>query len=268
MTMANIEHKNTHGDFIWYELMTSDADAAQGFYSGLLNWRFADSGHEGMDYRLFSSDGPPVGGLLELTTEMRNNGAQPMWAGYIGVDDVDGSVVSIKSSGGQVLLEPWDIPDVGRIAFVADPQGASFYVMREAGDQPSESFAAHEPRLGHCAWNELCTSDPAAAKQFYGELFGWVESESMDMGPAGKYEMFRNGADRDFMFGGFMKKPDETPVSMWNYYFRVQKIDPAADYVKQNNGKIINGPMEIPGGEFVFNATDPQGAMFSLIGAK
>ncbi|MCB1733273.1 MAG: VOC family protein, partial [Halieaceae bacterium] len=119
--------RNRHGDFIWYELMTSDADAAQTFYGGLVGWKFESAGQPGMDYRLFSADGPPVGGVMALTKEMQAGGARPLWAGYVGVDDVDASAKAISEAGGQILMGPFEIPGVGPIAFATDPQGAPFY---------------------------------------------------------------------------------------------------------------------------------------------
>ncbi|WP_265587239.1 VOC family protein [Sphingomicrobium arenosum] len=260
--------QNQHGDFIWYELMTSDADAAQRFYQKVVGWRFEDSGQAGMDYRLFGPDSPSVGGLMALTPEMQKGGARPMWAGYIGVDDVDRTAAKVADLGGTVLTGPQDIPDVGRFAFCSDPQGAPFYIMRGQSDEPSQAFAATEPRDGHCAWNELVTADPEAAQTFYSALFGWVKAEAMDMGPMGTYQMVRNGEGRDFMFGAMMKKPDAMPASLWAYYFRVPDVDAAAATVKDEGGQIINGPMEIPGGEFVFQGLDPEGAMFSLLGPR
>lgn len=258
---------NQHGDFIWYELMTTDADAAQAFYGGLLGWRFEASDQPGNDYRVCSMGAAPVGGLLQLTKEMTEGGAQPMWAGYVGVDDVDASATKIVDAGGSILLEPWDIDGIGRIAFAADPQGAPFYMMRgQDEDRVSESFSTHEPRDGHCAWNELLTADPRAALAFYGDVFGWVQTDTMDMGPMGEYGMLRNGKDRDFMFGGIMKKPDEIPVSMWSCYFRVPDIKMAAQYVTAHGGQVISGPMEIPGDEFALSGLDPQGATFSIVG--
>ena len=165
-------------------------------------------------------------------------------------------------------MPPQDIPNTGRFAFVTDPQGVPFYVMRGFSDQPSESFAAEAPRDGHCAWNELMTPDPAAAAQFYGQCFGWVESEVMDMGPMGDYAMYRNGPDAGFVLGAMMQVPEAGMPGLWQYYFRVPDIDVASVYVADNRGQVINGPMEIPGGEYVFNAIDPQGAVFSLIGQR
>ncbi|MEM6649426.1 MAG: VOC family protein [Pseudomonadota bacterium] len=260
-----------HGDFIWYELIVKDVSAVQPFYGELLGWTFKDSGHPEMEYHVFSADGPEVGGLMALTEDMEKNGAQPLWAGYVHVDDVDATADMAKKAGGQILMPPQDIPNVGRIAFITDPQGAPLYIMRsssaDAGQQ-SESFAHSQPRNGHCAWNELFTSDLESAKSFYKDIFGWVQAESMDMGPMGEYAMFKNGEDSEFMTGGMMKKPAEMPVSLWGYYFRVPSIDKALAYIKENGGQIINGPMEIPGGEFALNAVDPQGAAFALVGKQ
>lgn len=255
---------NKHGDFIWYELMTTDPDAAAEFYATLIGWDVTDSGQSGMDYRLFSMAGAHIGGLMPLSPEMLTGGARPMWVGYIGVDDVDGSARRIRDAGGTVFVEPQDIPGVGRFAYVADPQGVSFYVMKGASEGTSDSFAAEAPRVGHCAWNELVTTDPEAAKAFYGEQFGWVKDGDMDMGPMGKYEFLRHG----FLLGAVMPKPDEMPVPMWTYYFRVPDIDVAAATIKAQGGQLLVGPQEIPGGDLILNALDPRGAAFALIGKR
>ena len=259
---------NEHGDFIWYELMTSDADAAQHFYEKVVGWRFEDSGQAGMDYRMFGPARPEVGGLMAITKDMQEGGAKPLWAGYIAVDDVDAAAAKVAELGGRVLMGPDDITDVGRFAFCADPQGAPFYVMRGNSEEESHAFAATEPRDGHCGWNELVTADPEGAYAFYSALLGWVKADAMDMGPMGTYQMLRNGEGREFMFGAMMRKPDEMPVSLWAYYFRVSDIDDAAAIVADEGGRVINGPMEIPGGEYILQGIDPQGAMFSLLGPR
>ena len=256
---------NVHGDYIWYELMTTDPDGARTFYEGLVGWNIEDQPSGDQDYRMICAASGPVAGLMPLTQEMCDNGAQPLWAGYIGVDDVDASAAKITEHGGTIMLEPQDIPGVGRFAFASDPSGVPFYVMRGSVDEESDSFAKYEPQAGHCAWNELTTADQAAANKFYTALFGWEKADTMDMGEMGAYDMYANG---DYTLGAIMQKPAEMPMSMWSYYFRVPDIDAAAAYVGANGGQIINGPMEIPGGEYVFTAIDPQGAMFSLIGAK
>lgn len=153
-----------HGEFIWYELCTGDADGAQAFYSAVIGWHIAGSLTPGMDYRIVhatddeNGERVPVGALAQLSDEMKACGAQPVWLGYIAVDDVDASVNRIVAAGGAVSMPATDIADVGRIALVTDPQGAPFYLMRGIHDVPSAAFAADRPRVGHCAWNELASA--------------------------------------------------------------------------------------------------------------
>ena len=126
---------NPHGSFIWYELMTSDAAAAGEFYSAVVGWTFGDRMPGDIDYRgIVRSDGGNAGGVLQIDESMRSHGARPGWLGYIGVDDVDATVAAIEGDGGKVLMPAWDLPNVGRLAMVADPQGAPFYLMRGASE--------------------------------------------------------------------------------------------------------------------------------------
>lgn len=259
---------NTHGDFIWYELATSDADAAQRFYGELIGWTFTTSPTPNLDYRLFASKIADVGGIMALTPEMIAGGARPFWVGYLKVDDVDASVAAIKAAGGATHQEPWDIPGIGRMAFMADPQGAMFYVMNPVPpegqpDATSLSFAATEPIVGHCAWNELASTDPEGAKAFYSALFGWSPAGEMDMGPLGQYHMMRQA---DHMIAGIYTMVPEDAQPHWLTYFRVANLDHAVEQVCALGGTIHIPPSEIPGGEFSLVAKDPQGAFFGLVG--
>jgi len=263
---------NKHGDFIWYELMTSDADGARDFYSAVVGWDIDATSDAPMDYRMISAANGPVAGLMPLTAEMQSGGARSCWMGYIAVDEVDRSVADIKARGGSIHMEPWDIPDVGRAAFVADPQGVMFYIMKPTPpannpDAVSTSFSATEPMQGHCAWNELSSTDPEASKAFYGKLFGWAQDGDMDMGPLGKYE-FWWASDKRFMLGAVMPKMAEMPIPMWTYYFRVPDIDSAVATITERSGCILQEPIEIPGGDFSMVGMDPQGAPFALVGAR
>ncbi|MHA6493148.1 VOC family protein [Pseudomonas borbori] len=259
---------NKHGDFIWYELLTSDADRAQRFYSDVLGWQVEDSGQPGMDYRILMAPDAQtgaaiaVGGLMQITDEMASGGARPVWLGYIAVDDVDASLAKAVAAGSTELMPATDIPNVGRIAFFTDPQGVPIYIMRGLSDEPSLAFAFDKPRVGHCAWNELSTPDPAAALQFYSAQFGWAKDGEMDMGEMGAYEFLRHGG----VFGAMMPKPADMPVALWSYYFRVANIDEAVDTVAAAGGQVVFGPSEIPGGEFIIHGIDPTGAMFALVG--
>lgn len=261
---------NKHGEFIWYELLTDDSDAALAFYSAILGWQASDSGQPGMDYRILtardndSGEEHHVGGLMQLTDDMRQHGARPIWLGYLSVDDVDHTLARIVAAGGKVQMPASDIPEVGRIAMVTDPQGVPFYIMRAISDQTSLAFAFDKPRIGHCAWNELITTDPEAAKAFYFKEFGWTKDGEMPMGDMGNYEFIRHNG----VIGAIMPTLTEMPHPLWNYYFRCAYIDDACQAITNNGGKILHGPEEIPGGEYILKAVDPQGALFSLIGAK
>jgi uncharacterized protein len=255
---------NKHGDFIWYELLTTHADAAVAFYSSLLGWTSNDSGQPGMDYRILTMAEVAVGGLMAITPEMAAGGARPGWLGYIGVDDVDACAAAIMKSGGTEYMPAMDIPEVGRMAMLADPQGAVFYIMKGASDETSHAFAADRPRPGHCAWNELASTDPGAAMKFYSDQFGWRKDGELDMGPMGKYEFLRHGG----LIGAVMPKLPEQTMSAWNFYFRVSDINLAATRISAGGGQILHGPQEVPGGDWTINGIDPQGAVFALVGQK
>jgi hypothetical protein len=264
---------NQHGDFIWYELLTTDADAAGDFYGKVIGWTSTNSDMPDMDYRFFSSsdssdnmDG--VGGYMAITPEMAEHGARPAWVGYIRVDDVDASVAAITAAGGWVMMPAMDVHGVGRMAMVADPQGAPFYVMKGASDETSYSFAATEPKLGHCAWNELATSDPEAAIRFYSAQFNWAAAGEMDMGEMGAYHFLQASGGR-FMVGAAYQKIAADPMSHWLYYFRVANLDTAMAAITASGGRIYMEPVALPEGpDFSMIAYDPQGAAFGLVGQR
>lgn len=263
---------NRPGDFIWYELLTHDADAAGAFYGAVVGWTSSAAGLPGMDYRLFSSgDGTDmadgVAGYMAITPEMADHGARPAWVGYIAVEDVDSVAADSIAAGGAVLMPAMDLPGVGRMAMVSDPAGAPFYIMRGASDETSHSFAATEPKIGHGAWNELASTDPAAAKAFYAAQFGWVQDGAMDMGPMGQYE-FLWASDKRFMLGAVMPAVRGEP-SHWLFYFRVADIDVAHHALIAHGGTIYQDPVALPdGGDFSLIAIDPAGAHFGLVGAR
>lgn len=255
---------NKHGDFIWYELMTPEPDAATAFYEPLLGWSVSPPRDPDFDYREVKASEGHVGGFLRLTPDMIDGGAGPAWVGYLAVDDVDAAAAAIERDGGTIHVSPRDIPDVGRFAMVADPQGAVFYIMRGFHEGTSAAFAAERPMMGHCAWNELATSDPESAKAFYGKQFGWTKDGEMEMGPLGLYEFLRHGP----MIGAVMPLMPGQPCPAWTFYFRVADIDAAAEAIKANGGSLIQEPIEIPGGDYSLVAADPQGAAFGLVGPR
>ena len=253
---------NPHGSFIWYELITPDADAAGAFYADVVGWAVAPfGGGLPMDYRILSAGDAPVGGVMALPVGL--GGPSPGWYGYVGVDDVDASVAEIVAAGGRLYMPAQDLPDVGRIAMVADAQGAAFYVMRGARDEASGSFAPGE--TGHCSWNELSTADPEAAIAFYGARFGWTSTSSMPMGDVGGYHFLDHGATQ---IGAIMGIPRAGPPPRWNFYFEIGDIDAAGARLTAGGGKIHHGPAPIPGDRFILHATDPHGLFFGLVGSR
>lgn len=252
---------NRHGSFIWYELMTEDPDAAIRFYGTVVGWTARDSGMGGDNpYRLLSADGVDVGGLMKIPAEAKSAGMRPCWLGYVGVDNVDAAVEKAKGDGASVHVPPTDIPNVGRFAMIADPQGAAIYMMQGASDETSGAF--DQKKSGHGNWHELHTSDWTKAFDFYARQFGWTKGDALDMGPMGTYQLFRAGNGD---IGGMMNSPN-FPRPMWLYYFGVPSIDHAVTRITGNGGSILHGPAEVPGGALIVQATDPQGALFALVG--
>lgn len=252
-----------HGRFVWYELMTTDTAAAKAFYGEVVGWGAQDSGMPGMDYSLFTAGDAQVGGLMDLPKEAREMGMPPMWMGYVAVDDVDAGARKAKRLGGSVHVEPQDIPGVGRFAIVADPQGASFALYKSGSPGQDQPVDAQAP--GRIGWHELYAADWEADYPFYKDLFGWEKAEAIPMGEMGTYQIFSHGGNA---IGGMMTKPPTVPVPFWLYYFNVTGIDAATRRVEGAGGTIVNGPMEVPGGDWIVQGMDPQGAMFALVGKR
>lgn len=257
-----------HGSFIWYELITPDPKAAKAFYDVVVGWDIEPEPAGDMDYRMIRrSKGGNAGGVLRLTEDMASHGARPIWLGYVAVDDVDAIVAAVEARGGKVLMPASDIRDVGRIAMVADPQGNPFYVMKPippGGDETKESDVFSSTAEQYVSWNELSTPDPPAARQFYGELFGWTSDEFMPMGEYGEYRFFDHHGARIGAVSGCV----EGAPAGWRYYVRVPSIARAVDAVKTGGGTVTMGPHEVPGGDHIVIGQDPQGAEFALVGKQ
>lgn len=252
-----------HGDFVWYELMTTDLQAAERFYGAVLGWQARDSGMPGVAYSLMSADGADVGGAMVLPESAREAGGEPSWLGYVAVDDVDTSARRAAELGGRVLREPGDIPGVGRWALIVDPSGAPLAIFKAAG---GASFEPSAPgTAGHVGWRELMAGDLERSFAFHADLFGWSRVEAHDMGPMGIYQTFKGSSGE---IGGMMTKPAEMPAPLWTYYFNVGNIDDAAGRVTAAGGEITFGPIEVPGGMWVVNCRDPQGVNFALLGSR
>lgn len=246
-----------HGRLIWYELLTTDPTAAKAFYGAVVGWTFEPFAGAPMPYDAINRpDGGSMGGVMAIPEGMQ---FPPHWEMYIAVDDYDAAVAQIEQRGGRSLSHELDIPHVGRLRTMSDPQGAVFAIIQPATpDSEPDKERVH----GDASWHELSTTDAAAAMDFYTGLFGWKRDQAFEMGEMGTYHMF----SRAYQLGGMMNKPANMAQvpNNWGLYFRVPSVHEGAERVKANGGQVLNGPMEVPGGDWIVNCLDPQGAGFSL----
>jgi len=249
---------NPHGSFVWYELLSKDAAAAEAFYTKVVGWKAQPV--EGMPYTLFEPGaGPAVAGSMGMMPEMLQANMRAAWRGFIAVSDVDEYAKKVVAAGGTLHRDPQDIPGIGRFAPVSDPQGTEFLLFKGMGEAPAMDMSA----LGCIGWHELMATDYKAALAFYGELFGWTDAGVHDMGPMGVYQLFgRNGGEA---IGGMMNKPAELPHPFWTYFFFVDAATASVERLKAAGGSVMFGPMEVPGGLHAVQAMDNQGVHFCLL---
>lgn len=245
---------------LWYELLTTDMKGAEAFYPKVVGWSTMPFRPEPDAYDMWAkAPDQPVGGVMKIPEGMN---FPPHWEMYVGVPKLEDAVAKIEKLGGHSLSPVIDIPDIGRMRTMTDPQGAIFAIYEPLNPPPPDT----DPEVGETSWHELFTTDADAALKFYTEAFGWKPTTAMDMGEMGKYQMFSRGRE----LGGMMNKSKEMAdvPPHWGLYFRVPNVHDAAERVKANGGQVINGPMEVPGGDEIINCIDPQGAYFSLHAKK
>jgi uncharacterized protein len=241
----------------WIDLGTPDQDAAAEFYGAIFGWSVEadENAEETGGYRVAMLRDKAIGGVMKLMQE----GQPPAWSTYIAVDDVDATVAKAKEAGGNVIVEPMDVLDYGRMAFLADPTGAVLGLWK-AGRNIGAGLV-NEP--GALSWNELNTRDPEAAKAFYGAVFGWDFEDNEFEG--GTYTTLKVG---DRPVGGMLDMnsreiPAEVP-SHWQVYFAVEDADATVEKAKAGGGSVMFGPIDIEAGRFAI-LSDPFGASFAAI---
>jgi predicted enzyme related to lactoylglutathione lyase len=241
---------------VWAELLTTDPAAAKTFYGAVIGWTYKPFADAKQPYDIaHRPDGQPMGGVMPLPQGMN---VPPHWEMYIAVNDIDATIAQVTRLGGLSMSGVNDVPGVGRLSTLTDPQGAIFAVI-----QPTpEASAEMPPANGDVAWRELYTTDVQTARKFYQDIFGWADIAEHDMGPMGTYYMF----GRAESLGGMMNKtPDMAQLpTAWGLYLRVPSVDAAAEQVRKSGGQVLHGPMDVPGGSRIANCLDPQGASFSL----
>jgi len=243
------------GRFVWHELMSSDPDAAVGFYGKIVGWK-TQTWQGDASYRMWTAGGIPVGGLMALPDEAKRAGSPSHWLSYMGVNDVDAATRQATSLGARVHVPPETVPGAGRFSVLIDPQGASFGLLKPGQESP-------EAKVGGFSWHELATTDWKRGWDFYRALFGWEKTGEMDMGAQGTYFMFGLGGAP---MGGIYNKPLEVPMPNWLPYVSVKSADDAAAGTPRLGGRVLMGPMEVPGGsgDRITVGLDPQGASFAV----
>ncbi|HVE21315.1 MAG TPA: VOC family protein [Acidocella sp.] len=250
----------SHGKFVWYELLTTDPAKAATFYSAVIGWEAKDASIPGVPYTLLSINGESAAGLMEMPETLRATGAKPLWLGYVGVDDVDKIAALATAKGAVVHKGPADIPNVGRFAVLTDPQGALFALFKSHGGESASLPQLRNP--GHGGWHELIAANAQDAFAFYSSLFGWTKAEAIDMGPMGSYQLF---AHNGVPIGGMMTCPQAQAPTGWTYYFNVRDIKDTLTRINASGGTVQMGPQEVPGGSWIIQGLDPQGGRFAVV---
>jgi len=245
----------SHGTPNWVDLQSTDQSAAKKFYGGLFGWTYDDQPmQEGQVYSMAMLGGDSVAAIAPQSPELAAAGAPSMWNTYIAVDSVDDAVSKVRAAGGIVAMEPFDVMDAGRMAFIMDPAGAPV-ALWQAGQHIGATLV-NEP--GTLSWNELITDKPEVVT-FYERALG-VHTSTMDM-PEGKYTLFEVGGQQ--VAGSMAPQMPNTP-NHWHVYFAVADADATAAKATKLGGTVIAEPFDSPVGRMAVLA-DPQGAVFSVI---
>ncbi len=248
------------GRFVWHDLMTTDPAKARAFYTALFGWeqRPWDMGG-GETYDMIYAGEHGLGGVMPLDASA---GIPSHWIGYISVADVDAACATTARAGGKTCVPPTDIPTVGRFAVVEDPAGAVFSPFKSSSPPMPQPAS---PPLGTIAWNELLTTDPERAGEFYSGIAGW-RVEKMDMGPMGFYWLWKRG---DANAGGMMRMPANAPGRPhWLPYVAIASCDASAARAAELGATVLVKPTDIEQwGRFAV-ALDPTGAVFGMLEDK
>ncbi|MGY1805979.1 VOC family protein [Blastococcus sp. SYSU D00669] len=242
-----------NGTPCWVDYGAADVDAARAFYGGLFGWEFTGGGEEYGGYLNATRDGRPVAGLAPLVQDS----GPPAWTTYFATDDSAAAVERITAAGGTVVVAPMEVPPFGVMTIALDPQGNGFGLW-EAREHTG--FQRHsEP--GTVAWDEATSDDPAAARAFYGAVFGYAFD---DVEGLEGYATFRTDERTpEYPQGGMGGSVPGIPTG-WLVCFGVASADEAVAAVEAQGGKVLTGPEDTPFGRFAV-LEDPWGAPFEVI---
>ena len=244
----------TPGTFSWVDLATTDAAAARRFYTRTFGWETDDTdAGDGSVYSMCRIGSDAVCAFYEMSEELRATGASPSWTSYVTVERADAAAARAAELGGSVISKAFDVLDAGRMAVVADPQGAVFAVW-----QPRAQIGAGRVNDAGClCMNELATSEIEAARAFYEGLFGWT-TEQVDTGPGGPVIVsVRNRGSLNATLS------DERAAPHWRPYFTVDSVETTMERARGLGAVALLDPMRIGDGGIGI-VRDPEGAVFGL----
>ena len=248
--------KSEVGCIVWHDLLTNEVAKAKRFYTELLGWEYQiehasefawNSGEA--DYPLILANGEAHGGFVDPGQDIPSH-----WIAFVMVEDVDAVIVKAKKLGAMIDREPFDVPGVGRIAVIRDPQGAIIC--------PYISTHGFPPPIGTFLWDELITDDVESAKKFYGELFGW-KANDVDMGQMGTYTVFKRGGGTE-VAGAMNRLPGVESPATWLPYLATDDVDMSVKKAKKLGASVQMEGIDMPHVGRLAILVDPTGAAFGL----
>ena len=238
----------------WVDLGTPDTAAAAAFYSAIFGWTHQDMGEETGHYGIFYKDGKQVGGVGPLM-----NPSQPTaWSTYFAVANADDTAAKVTNAGGQVMLAPMDVMDLGRMGVFTDPAGFPFSIWQAAKHKGSEII--REP--GSVTWNELVTTDAEGAEAFYRDALD-LDPREVSMGPGMTYTLMQVDGHPVAGMMAFAPEMGDVPTG-WTIYFEVTDADAAYGKAVEFGATTHTPPTDVPPGRFAI-VDDPQGATFGIM---
>jgi len=242
------------GLLVWYDLMTTDEVATDAFYSELFGWEFDAESDRENGYRLIANDLEPFGGTIPFEAPLQSN-----WMCYLQVTDLDALTARAVELGATIYMDKTEVPEVGHWVILADPTGAPLYLFALYPDQRMDK-TGYDTGQGRVIWNELITTDLAAATDFYREIAGW----NLAAAYPGNNPYTVAKSDRMPVAGLF--QPETPPAnSMWIVSFQTDDIDASIIKVEALGGKVIHPANTVPGIGRTAWVADPTGAVFGLM---
>lgn len=248
------------GEFCWFELNTTEPEAAKAFYGRLFGWTFRDeAAPDGSAHSIAFLGDKPVGGLHRMGEPQRAAGVPPHWMPYAKVADVDEAVQRAVGLAAKVIVPPFDVTDQGRTAVLLDAVGGVITLWQA---RKLAGVARLPGAPGTVAWVQLAARDVAEASRFYSALFGWTP-KNQPIGPT-QFTTFHLG---ELLIAGLatMLEGAEHPPAAWMVYFAVDDCARALAIAETAGGQVLFPPMDMPGvGRFSMLA-DPQGAVVGVV---